>query len=151
MQFGPGPLRHQHVSLIYLVTFQAAYAQEFGDDKCGMYVAETGPGVLRRFDSEEISTLVVVGKLQEGYDNKYVSLVAIVCNIAPTLHVLFIGIAVHKVTAVDPVNVAVISHRRFEQRWNYDNFMHDKVAEGENDDDQEDLTEQDQKDLTEED
>ena len=30
-----------------LVTFQAAYAQEFGDDKCVMYVAETGPDVLR--------------------------------------------------------------------------------------------------------
>ena len=36
-------------------TFEAAYAQEFGDDKCGMYVAETGPGVLRRFYSVEIT------------------------------------------------------------------------------------------------
>ena len=83
-----------------LVIFQAAYAQEFGDDKCGMYVAETGPDVLRIFDSWEICTLVVVGKLQEGYDNKYVSLVAIVHNIAPTSHVLFaqfIGRAVHKI------------------------------------------------------
>ena len=70
-----------------LVTFQAAYAQVFGGDKCGMYVAETGPGVLRRFDSEEICTLVVVGKLREGYDNKYVSAVAMHC--APTSHVLF--------------------------------------------------------------
>ena len=38
-------------------------------------VAETGPGVLRRFDSGEISTLVVVGKLREGYDSKYISAV----------------------------------------------------------------------------
>ena len=55
---------------------------------------------LRIFDSWEICTLVVVGKLQEGYDNKYVSLVAIVHSIAPTSHVLFaqfIGRAVHKI------------------------------------------------------
>ena len=128
-------------------TFQAVYAQEFGDDKCGKYVAGTSRVALDRFDRGKIRTLVVVGKLREGYDNKYVSVVAIVRNIAPTSHVLFaqfIGRAVRKLTAYDPVNVAVISHRRFKQRRNYENFMREAVAEIENDDDQEDLTDEDQ-------
>ena len=127
-------------------TFQAVYAQEFGDDKCGKYVG-TGRDALKRFDCGQIRTLVVVGKLREGYDNNYVSVVAIVRNIAPTSHVLFaqfIGRAVRKLTANDPVTVAVISHRRFKQRWNYENFMRGEVAESENDDDQEDLTDEDQ-------
>ena len=128
-------------------TFQAVYAQEFGDDKCGKYVAGTGRNTLKKFDHGKIRTLVVVGKLREGYDNKYISVVAIVRNIGQASHVLFaqfIGRAVRKLTADDPVNVVVISHRRFRQRMNYDNFMRDEVAEEENDDDQNDLTGEDQ-------
>ena len=60
--------------------------------------------------------------------------VAIVRNIAPTLRVLFaqfIGRAVCKLTADDPVNVAVTSNRRFRQRKNYEYLIHDEVDERE--------------------
>ena len=129
-------------------TFQTVYAQEFGGGKCRKYVAGTSHDVLKRFDGGEFRTLVVVDKLREGYDNNYVSVVAIVRNIAQDSHVLFaqlIGRAVRKLTADDPVNVVVISHRRFKQKRNYENFMlmRNEVAERENDDDQNDLTVED--------
>ena len=68
--------------------------------------------------------------------------VAIVRNIAPTLRVLFaqfIGRAVYKLTADDPVNVVVTSNRRCRQRKNYEYLIHDEVDERENDDDRNDF------------
>lgn len=128
-------------------TFQVVYNTQNFYGNCEKYVSGTDRAVLESFDRGEIRTLVVVGKLREGYDNKYVSVVAILRKIAATSRVLFaqlIGRAVRKLHANDPVNVAVISHHRFRQRGNYENFMREEVAEIENDDDQNDLTEEDQ-------
>ena len=98
----------------------------------------TGPssvrndGVLRRFDANHTNfrTLVVVGKLLEGYDNRNVSVVAIVRKVSPESKVLFtqfVGRAVRKASRDDPVDAVIVSHPIYEQRRNFENF--DRIAE----------------------
>ena len=114
--------------------FQRVYERIF-PGKCRVYTTGKGTAPLSDFNNERIRTLVVVGKLREGYDNKRVSVVAIVRNVAPTSHVLFaqfVGRAVRKLHANDPVTAVVVSHKKFKQKPNYDHF--DQVAEEENED-----------------
>ena len=106
-------------------------------DICEIYVGSSPRGVLKRFDggADEIRTLVIVGKLLEGYDNKRVSVVAIVRNVARRSKVLFtqfVGRAVRKFRSDDPVTAMIISHEMFNQRVNFDQF--DKVTDEENSD-----------------
>ena len=104
-------------------------------DTCEMYVTNTPREVLDKFDRGEIRTLVIIGKLLEGYDNKRVSVVAIVRNVARRSKVLFtqfVGRAVRKVRPDDPVTAMIISHQIFNQRVNFDQF--DKVTDEDNSD-----------------
>ena len=118
--------------------FKTAYdAITVKDDTCEIYVGSSPRGVLKRFDegADKIRTLVIVGKLLEGYDNQRVSVVAIVRNVAKQSKVLFtqfVGRAVRKVRPDDPVTAMIISHQMFNQRVNFDQF--DTVTEEENSD-----------------
>ena len=116
--------------------FKNAYgAVTIPGDTCEMYVTNTPREVLDGFDRGEIRTLVIVGKLLEGYDNKRVSVVAIVRNVARQSKVLFtqfVGRAVRKVRPNDPVTAMIISHQKFNQRVNFDQF--DTVTDEENSD-----------------
>lgn len=102
---------------------------------CEVYVDKSPPEILIKFDRGEIRTLVIVGKLLEGYDNKRVSVVAIVRNVAKQSKVLFtqfVGRAVRKFHSGDPVTAVIVSHQIFNQRGNFNQF--DKVTDEENDD-----------------
>ena len=116
------------------------FKNEYDDveDSCEIYVSGTSSDILKRFTKEgTIRTLIIVGRLIEGYDNKRVSVVAIARNVAPQSKVLFtqfVGRAVRKTRINDCVTAMIVSHPVFRQRVNYDTF--DKVAEQENIDDE---------------
>ncbi len=100
------------------------------EEACEMYVSGSSPEVLRKFKGGNTRTLIIVGRLLEGYDNNRVSVVAIVRNVAPESRVLFaqfVGRAVRKAHPADPVNTVVVSHGKYHQRVNFDQF--DQVAE----------------------
>ena len=115
--------------------FCQAYNYVNNPDQCGMYVGNASVEVLQRFQNGITRTLVVVDRLREGYDNKRVSVVAIVRNVGPKSTVLFaqfVGRAIRKVCPDDPVTAVIIAHRRHHQRQNYDHF--DQVNDEANDD-----------------
>lgn len=97
---------------------------------CEMYVGGSKQDILRSYQEGNIRTLVVVNKLKEGYDNKRVSVVAIVRNVAKESRVLFaqfVGRAIRKADPSDPVTAVIIAHKRHKQRENYEQF--DKVPD----------------------
>ena len=101
-----------------------------GAEACEMYVTGTPAEVLQRFERGEIRTLIIIGKLLEGYDNKRISVVAIVRNVARKSKVLFsqfVGRAVRKAHPNDPIITTIVSHKNYDQRENFDQF--DAVAE----------------------
>ncbi len=100
---------------------------------------EDAPWILKEFDKGNFRGLIVVGKLLEGYDNKRVSVVGIARNVSPNSKVLFsqfVGRAVRKANLGDPVTAQIVSHQKFNQRQNFDQF--DKVREGEDIEEEED-------------
>ena len=91
--------------------------------------------ILQNFVDGKIRTLVVVGKLLEGFDNKRISVVAIARNVATKSKVLFtqfVGRAVRKAHEHDPLTAMIVSHPKYKQKVNFDQF--DEVTEEENDD-----------------
>ena len=134
--------RHQAMVLAQTVVDlnSAEYFKEMydvSDDKCEIYAGSAPREVLNRFNRGEFRTLVVVGKLREGYDNNRVSVAAIVRNVSPQSKVLFaqfVGRAVRKFDRTDPVTTMIVSHEAFKQRKNFDQFDH--VTEEENIDEQ---------------
>ena len=94
-------------------------------DHCQVYDSDSSSVVLKRFRDGKIRTLVVIGKLLEGFDHKPISVLGIVRNIAPTSRVLFsqfVGRAVRKTSVDDPINAQIVTHVCFNQRVNYNNF-----------------------------
>ena len=94
-------------------------------DHCQVYDSDSKSTVLTRFINGKIRTLVIIGKLLEGFDHKPISVLGIVRNIAPTSRVLFsqfVGRAVRKTSANDPINAQIVTHACFNQRVNYNNF-----------------------------
>ena len=113
-------------------TFCGVYNQLY-PGKCMDYVTGTNDGVLEAYENGDIRTLVVVGKLLEGFDHKEVSVVAIVRNVAKNSRVLFaqfVGRAVRKVRPDDPVTAMIVSHPKFNQKVNHEQF--DEIAEEDN-------------------
>ena len=105
--------------------FVAAYRGRFPHSRCEAYITGTRQSVLDQFKSGEIRTLVVIGRLLEGFDHKHISVVGIVRNVAPSSRVLFaqfIGRAVRKISPQDNTTAVVVAHSRFNQRENYDAF-----------------------------
>ena len=99
-------------------------------NKCAVYVSETRRDIFEDFVNQKIRTLVIVGRLLEGFDHKPVSVLGIVRNIAPTSRVLFaqfVGRAVRKNSPIDPVPAQIVSHPHFNQRQNRNTF--EKLAE----------------------
>ncbi|XP_019853095.1 PREDICTED: uncharacterized protein LOC109582676 [Amphimedon queenslandica] len=99
------------------------------DYRCEKYVGgkKINNSILSDFGEGKIRTLVVIDKLREGYDNKAVSVVAIVRNVAIESRVLFaqfVGRAIRKIRPDDPVTAIIIAHKRHDQRPNYDQFDH---------------------------
>ena len=116
--------------------FFESYNRVNNPGQCGMYVGDASAEVLQRFQNGKTRTLVVVDKLREGYDNKRVSVVAIVRNVGPTSTVLFaqfVGRAIRKAHPDDPVTAVIIAHRYHNQEQNYEQF--DQVNDEANDDD----------------
>ena len=94
------------------------------------YDGDTQPIILTRFKDGKIRTLVVVGKLLEGFDHKPISVLGIVRNIAQNSRVLFsqfVGRAVRKTSVDDPITAQIVTHVCFNQRVNYNNF--DRVTD----------------------
>ena len=99
-------------------------------DHCEVFDGESPSTVLDQFRERNIRTLVVIGRLLEGFDHKPISVLGIVRNIAPTSRVLFtqfVGRAVRKTSVDDPITAQIVTHVCFNQRGNYDNF--DKVTD----------------------
>ena len=97
---------------------------------CQVYVSDSSSAVLTQFKNGKIRTLVVIGKLLEGFDHKPISVLGIVRNIAPTSRVLFsqfVGRAVRKTSVDDSINAQIVTHACFNQRVNYNNF--DRVTD----------------------
>ena len=122
------------------VEFKQAYdATTPGEsDVCEKYVGGTSNDILKRFDRGDIRTLIIVGRLIEGYDNRHISVVAIVRNVARQSKVLFsqfVGRAVRKAHRDDPVTAMIVSHEKYKQRRNFEQF--DTVTEEENDEQEE--------------
>ena len=115
-------------------TFQEAYEEiSKPPDICKVYAGDAPKTVLDQFDNSEIRTLVVVGKLREGYDNHRVSVVCIVRNVARQSKVLFtqfVGRAVRKAHKDDEVTAMIVSHEIFKQKGNFIQF--DTVTDEEN-------------------
>jgi len=102
--------------------FRDVYTTNHGPDKCEVYVSETHIDVLERFKRQEIRTLVIIGRLLEGFDHKFVSVLGIVRNVAPSSRVLFaqfVGRALRKSHEHDQVVAQLVTHKHFKQ---YDNF-----------------------------
>ncbi len=100
------------------------------DEACEKYVSDSPREVVNNFEQGKTCTLVIVGRLLEGYDNKRVSVVGIVRNVAKESKVLFaqfVGRAVRKSCPDDPVKAVIVTHKKYKQKVNYDQF--DKVAE----------------------
>lgn len=92
---------------------------------CEVYDGDSPPDVLTRFTDGKIRTLVIIGRLLEGFDHKPVSVLGIVRNIAESSRVLFtqfVGRAVRKTSVDDPIDAQIVTHVCFNQRVNYDNF-----------------------------
>ena len=115
--------------------------------KCGLYVTTTkdhplpvnfsAGEELQKFERGDIHTLIVIGKLREGFDHRQVSVVAIARNVAPSSSVLFaqfVGRAVRKAHRDDPVTAMVVSHPKYKQKRNFDQLY--QLAEQENSDDE---------------
>ena len=105
---------------------------ELYPNKCAVYVSETRKDILDAFVDGKIRTLVIIGRLLEGFDHKPVSVLGIVRNIAPTSRVLFaqfVGRAVRKNHPNDPVPAQIVTHPYFNQRTNYNTF--EELAEEE--------------------
>ena len=97
----------------------------FYPGQCEVYDGESSPDVLTPFTNGEFRTLVVIGKLLEGFDHKPISVLGIVRNIAPTSRVLFtqfVGRAVRKTSVDDPINAQIVTHVHFKQGVNFKNF-----------------------------
>ena len=109
--------------------FYAVYEANYPGN-CKVYDSDSDSAVLDSFKKNEFRTLVVIGKLLEGFDCKSVSVLGIVRNIAPTSRVLyaqFVGRAVRKTSVDDPVDAQVITHVYFNQKINHEMF--DKVTD----------------------
>lgn len=118
--------------------FCAAYNKIY-PGKCAYYIMESKQDVLKDFLSGKIRTLVIIGRLLEGFDHDRVSVLGIVRNVAQKSRVLFaqfVGRAVRKTSPNDRVKAQIVTHESYDQLVNYDTF--EKIAEIDPYDDEED-------------
>ena len=92
---------------------------------CAVYYSGTRECILESFKNEQLRALVVAGKLIEGFDHKNISVVAIARNVQKKSRVLFaqfVGRAVRKAHPEENINAIVISHSKYKQRQNFEQF-----------------------------
>jgi superfamily II DNA or RNA helicase len=95
-------------------------------------LSDSSDKVKDEFKARRFRTLVIIGRLLEGFDHKFISVVAIARNVQARSRVLFtqfVGRAVRKINPKDPVSAVVISHTCYNQKGNYDNL--DRLADEE--------------------
>ena len=85
--------------------------------------------IMRKLKSNELSLVIIVGMLLEGFDHPPISIAAITCNIkSPVKFVQFIGRAqriYRKVGYTDNVTADIVTHEGYQQAQNYDNFINE--------------------------
>lgn len=103
----------------------AEYTRIGGEGTCAQYVTNTDPQVKTDFINRRIQTLVIIGRLLEGFDQPSISVVGIVRNINAKSRVLFaqvVGRALRRTGEIDPVEAAIISHVSCQQQQNFNNL-----------------------------
>mgnify|MGYP003644308653 FL=1 len=93
-----------------------------GESCCSPFIQGSSRQTLEEYRDGRIRVLAIVGRLLEGFDQKSVSVAAILRNVAPATRVLFsqfVGRAVRKCHKHDPVVATVISHVLHAQRQNF--------------------------------
>ena len=134
-------VKHQAMILAKSTDLAVSFAEVYNmiasgeNDYCSPYITGTPKPVLELFEGQKMRTLAICGRLREGFDNRNVSVVAIVRNITPSSKVFFtqfVGRAVRKKHTEDPVTAMIISHKCYNQRDNYEQF--DRVTEEDNED-----------------
>mmetsp|Transcript_45773 Transcript_45773/g.115230 ORF Transcript_45773/g.115230 Transcript_45773/m.115230 type:complete len:240 (-) Transcript_45773:126-845(-) len=127
--------QHQAMILVGTIaesqTVARIYNEVAGNVVCLSYAGKASREVVTSFKANKLQCLVIVGKLLEGFDQKSVSVVGILRNVAAASRVLFtqfVGRAVHKMTPADPVTAMVVSHVRHNQRENFEVFCQPTIA-----------------------
>lgn len=112
-------------------------------ERCVMYVSDTQETVLKQFQAGEFRTIVVVGRLGEGFDHSPISTVGIIRNLrSRILFRQFMGRAVRRSpgTERDPVDAVVVSHERYGQQYMWDTHGYlPEVDIGEGDDEEDEV------------
>jgi superfamily II DNA or RNA helicase len=97
------------------------------------FVGDDDHTILDQFKVQnEIQCLIICIRCLEGFDEPRVSVAVILRNIQHTSAVLFtqfVGRAVRKTYADDPVVCTIISAPKHSQRSNYEAFINPKIAE----------------------
>lgn len=100
---------------------------------CRTFIEDDGFSNVKKFmEQNDNRVLVVIYRLTEGFDCKAVSVAAILRNVHKRSRVYFsqfVGRAVRKLHRDDPVSATIISHKKFNQGENYDEFKSQKLAE----------------------
>ena len=85
--------------------------------------------IMRKLKSNELSLVIIVGMLLEGFDHPPISIAAITCNIkSPVKFVQFIGRAQRIYRKVGYNNILcanIVTHQYYQQRQNYYNFKNE--------------------------
>ncbi len=90
-----------------------------------IYISGSSQQTLVDFKSGRIRTLIVIGRLLEGFDHNPISVVGIARNVQPASRVLFaqfVGRAVRKAYPTDPVRACIVAHKSLMQRRNWEAF-----------------------------
>ena len=145
-----------HKAMILAINKQNAtnictlWNEHYNKDSCVTFIQDDSKTNVDQFMKEDkIKVLVVIYRLTEGFDYKQISVAAILRNVNKKSRVYFsqfVGRAVRKLHANDPVKATVISHVVYNQRPNYDAFRNCELAE----DIDEDPTLMDAKDIEQE-
>ena len=106
-------------------SFVKAYNQSVNNDRemCHAYTGKTSKQTLDRFLKKKFRTLIIVGRLTEGFDHPNVSVVGIARNVqSRILFAQFVGRALRKLDSNDTVDACIVSDKIFEQRKMWENF-----------------------------
>jgi superfamily II DNA or RNA helicase len=87
--------------------------------------------IIRRIKNNELSLVIVVAMLLEGFDHPPISIAAITYSMkSPIRFVQFIGRAqrvYRKVGYTDELRADIVTHEGYNQRENYQNFINEAL------------------------
>jgi superfamily II DNA or RNA helicase len=117
--------RHKHKAIVLTKTIEEA--DEFAAFVNGIAYHGQTPNpeeALKEFLCSG-RIIVVCGKLLEGFDHPTITTCVILRNVSASSHILFaqfVGRALRPIDMYDPVTTVVLSHKRYDQRSNFENF-----------------------------